>query len=99
VSPYFRCEAPFFTTRHIPRSACPKGANIFFVEDVAHQKSAIQEMELMMLPVVPMKPQGDKRARLQVVAPYINNGTVLFTRSGCEQLLGADIQYRGRVAR
>lgn len=41
-----------------------------------------------MLPVVPMKPQGDKRARLQVVAPYIKNGTVLFPRSGCEELLG-----------
>lgn len=30
----------------------------------------------------------DKRPRLQVVAPYIKNGTVLFPRSGCEQLLG-----------
>jgi phage terminase large subunit-like protein len=64
------------------------GANLFFVEDVAYQKAAIQEMERAMLPVVPMKPQGDKRARLQVVAPYIKNGTVLFPRSGCEQLLG-----------
>jgi quinol monooxygenase YgiN len=35
-----------------------KGANIFFVEDVAYQKAAIQEMERMMIPVVPMKPQG-----------------------------------------
>ena len=65
-----------------------KGANIFFVEDVAYQKAAIQEMERMMIPVVPMKPTTDKRSRLQVVAPYIKNGTVLFPRSGCEQLLG-----------
>jgi phage terminase large subunit-like protein len=64
------------------------GANIFFVEDVAYQKAAIQEMEWALLPVVPMKPQGDKRARLQVVAPYIKNGTVLFPRTGCEELLG-----------
>jgi phage terminase large subunit-like protein len=64
------------------------GANLFFVEDVAYQKAAIQEMERAMLPVVPMKPQGDKRARLQVVAPYIRNGTVLFPRTGCEELLG-----------
>jgi predicted phage terminase large subunit-like protein len=63
------------------------GANLFFVEDVAYQKAAIQEMERALLPVVPMKPQGDKRARLQVVAPYIKNGTVLFPRAGCEQLL------------
>jgi phage terminase large subunit-like protein len=65
-----------------------KGANIFFVEDVGYQKAAIQEMERAMLPVVPMKPTTDKRSRLQVVAPYIKNGSVLFPRSGCEQLLG-----------
>lgn len=40
-----------------------------------------------MLPV-PMKPNGDKRARLQVAAPYIKNGTALFPRTGCEELLG-----------
>ena len=72
--------------RNIPGEL--KGANLFFVEDVAYQKAAIQEMERAMLPVVPMKPQGDKRARLQVVAPYIKNGTVLFPGAGCEQLLG-----------
>lgn len=65
-----------------------KGAHLFFVEDVAYQKAAIQEMERSMLPVIPMKPTIDKRSRLQVVAPYIKNGTVLFPRSGCEQLLG-----------
>jgi phage terminase large subunit-like protein len=64
------------------------GANIFFVEDVGYQKAAIQEMERAMLPVVPIRPTTDKRSRLQVVAPYIKNGTVLFPRSGCEQLLG-----------
>jgi len=26
------------------------------------------------------------RSRFQVVAPYIKNGTVVFPRSGCEQL-------------
>jgi phage terminase large subunit-like protein len=65
-----------------------KGSHIFFVEDVAYQKAAIQEMERMMLPVVPMRPTTDKRSRLQVVAPLIKNGTVLFPRTGCEQLLG-----------
>jgi hypothetical protein len=28
-----------------------------------------------------------KRSRPQVVAPYIKNGTVVFPRTGCEQLL------------
>jgi hypothetical protein len=41
-----------------------------------------------MLPVVPMKPTTDKRSRLQVAAPSIKNGTVLFPRTGCEELLG-----------
>jgi phage terminase large subunit-like protein len=65
-----------------------KGAHIFFVEDVGYQKAAIQEMERMMLPVVPIRPKTDKRSRLQVIAPYIKNGTVLFPRTGCEQSLG-----------
>lgn len=42
----------------------------------------------MMLSVVPMKPTTDRRSRLQVVAPYIKNGTELFPRGGCEQLSG-----------
>ena len=58
------------------------------MEDVQFQKAAIQEMERALLPVVPMTPVKDKRSRLQVVAPYIKNCTVLFPRSGCEQLLG-----------
>jgi phage terminase large subunit-like protein len=37
-------------------------------------------MERAILPVVPMKPTTDKRSRLQVVAPYIKNGTVLLPR-------------------
>jgi predicted phage terminase large subunit-like protein len=35
-----------------------------------------------------MKVSTDKRSRLQVVAPHIKNGTVLFPRTGCEELLG-----------
>jgi phage terminase large subunit-like protein len=72
--------------RNIPGEL--SGANLFFVKDVGYQKAAIQEMERAMLPVVPIRPTTDKRSRLQVVAPYIKNGTVLFPRSGCEQLLG-----------
>lgn len=55
------------------------------------ERSAIMKERyrvIIELPVVPMKPQGNKRARLHVVAPYIKNGTVLFPRSGCEELLG-----------
>ena len=35
-----------------------------------------------------MKPVADKGSGLQAVEPYIKNGTVLFPRSGCEELFG-----------
>lgn len=63
------------------------GLHQFFIEDVAYQKAAIQEFERNLLPVVPMKVSTDKRARLRVAANYIKNGTVLFPRKGCEDLL------------
>lgn len=63
------------------------GAHIFYVEDVGYQKAAIQEMERALLAVIAMKPTTDKRSRLQVVAQYIKNGTVVFPRTGCEALL------------
>ncbi len=63
------------------------GLHQFYVEDVAYQRAAIQEMERNMLPVVPMNPINDKRARLKVAANYIKNGTVVFPRTGCEDLL------------
>ncbi len=40
-----------------------------------------------MLPVVPVKHPTDKRSPLRAVALYIQNGTVLFPQTGCEQLL------------
>jgi hypothetical protein len=55
---------------------------------VAYQKAAIQEMERALLHVVPIKPTTDKGSQLQVEAPYIKNGIVLFPRTGCEELLG-----------
>ena len=65
----------------------PRGTHLWFVEDVAYQKAAIQEMERNMMAVVPVKPIADKRARLRVAARYIKNGTVLFPRTGCEKLI------------
>lgn len=65
----------------------PRGTHLWFVEDVAYQKAAIQEMERNLMAVVPVKPLTDKRARLRVAARYIKNGTVLFPKSGCEKLI------------
>jgi len=63
------------------------GDSIFFVEKVAYQQAAIEEMERKLLSVHPVKPGSDKRARLRTIAPYIQNGTVLFPRRGAEDLI------------
>lgn len=59
----------------------------WFVEAVAYQQAAIEELERRAFPVTPMHPIKDKRARLRVAARYIKNGTVKFPRHGCEQLI------------
>jgi predicted phage terminase large subunit-like protein len=61
--------------------------SIFFVEDVQYQRAAIEEMERAMLPVTAMRAGGDKRARLRAIAIYVQNGTIVFPRKGCEDLL------------
>ncbi len=61
--------------------------SMFFVESVAYQKAAIEEMERALLPVIAMTAGSDKRARLRAVAVYIQNGTVVFPRNGCEDLI------------
>lgn len=63
------------------------GFHQFFVENVAYQQAAIQDMKLNSLPVIPMQALQDKTARLHVAATYIKNGTVLFPEKGCEELI------------
>lgn len=65
-----------------------KGAfHRFFVEDVAYQRAAIEEMNRAGLNATSMKVSTDKRARLRGIAHYIQDGTVQFAREGCEDLL------------
>jgi predicted phage terminase large subunit-like protein len=59
----------------------------FFVEAVAHQQVAIEEMEREAFTVQAMHPIKDKRARLRVAARYLKNGVLRFPRTGCEQLI------------
>lgn len=63
----------------------------FFVEDVGYQKSAIQTLHKRGVPTQPMRPVSDKRARLQAIAPYVKDGTVMFPENGCEELIGSII--------
>lgn len=61
---------------------------VLFVENVAYQAAAIEEMrDREFLPVVDVRPGTDKLARLRAVATHIQSGKVLFSRSGCEDLL------------
>lgn len=64
----------------------PIGSRLY-VEDVGYQKAAIQEMKRKGLPVLSMRPITDKKARLETIAPYVKDGSVLFPETGCEDLL------------
>jgi hypothetical protein len=68
----------------------------FFVEAVAYQQAAIEEMERGAFAVTPMHPIKDKRARLRVAARYIKMGVVKFPRTGCEQLLTQVLGFGGK---
>ena len=58
-----------------------------WVEDVAYQKAAIEEMQRIGLPAESIKVSIDKRARLEMISSYVQNGSVRFPRRGCEDLI------------
>lgn len=64
----------------------PLGARLA-IEDVHYQRAAVQTLKKAGVSVFGIKPISDKRSRLQSVAPYIKDGTVLFPETGCEELL------------
>lgn len=59
----------------------------FFVEQVAYQAAAIETMKRSFLNVRGMKAVGDKRARLETVALYIQDGTIEFLDPATEDLI------------
>lgn len=58
-----------------------------WVEDVAYQKRAIEDMIIAGLPAEGVTVSTDKRARLKMAAKYIENGIVVFPKKGCEDLI------------
>ena len=60
---------------------------IIWVEDVAYQRMQIEAMVKAGLPAEGIKVSTDKRARLMTIAAYIQNGTVLFPKKGCGDLI------------
>lgn len=59
----------------------------FFIEDVAYQKAAIEELRRNGINAVSMRAGTDKRARLRAVARYIQDGTIVFPDKGCRDLI------------
>lgn len=58
------------------------------IEDVAYQKSAIQEFyRRYKIQPIAIKQTRDKRARLETLAPYIENDNLLFPETGTEDML------------
>lgn len=70
----------------------PMGAK-FYVEDVGYQRAAVETLRRKGLNVCAVRPISDKRARLQSVAPFVKNGTVLFPETGCEDLIQSIINF------
>lgn len=57
------------------------------VENVAYQQAAIEQLELEGFTVYAVNPQGeDKRARLTVISPQVKKGSILFPKTGTEEL-------------
>jgi len=65
----------------------------FFVENVAYQAAAIEVFKREGINARAVKPIGDKRARLQVVAPLIQDGTIEFAETGCEELIDQLVNF------
>jgi len=62
--------------------------NKFLVEDVAYQKSVIQQLEVFYVPVEGVSVGGaDKRSRLTLTGPHVESGKILFPKKGCEHLI------------
>jgi predicted phage terminase large subunit-like protein len=67
--------------------------SILIVEDVAYQKSAIQQLEDRRCGVISFKPKGDKRARLYLASPIFQSGRILFPEKGCEKLIRQIVNF------
>lgn len=58
-----------------------------YVEDVAYQKAAVEQLAEEGLDVAGVQVTVDKRARLNLVSHLIQDGTILFPRHGAEELI------------
>ena len=57
------------------------------IEDNGYQKALPQMLQQDHYPAVGVFSRGEKRSRLALISPLIENGSVLFPRNGCEELI------------
>lgn len=61
---------------------------MLLIEDVGYQASVVDELKKQGYPAEGVKVMGtDKRQRLEITAPLIANGNILFPKKGCEDLI------------
>jgi len=65
-----------------------------FVEEVAYQQAAVEEMKNAGIAAEGVKVHGtDKRARLALTSHLIQSGTILFPRKGAEDLINQIVNF------
>lgn len=59
----------------------------FFVESTGYQEALVQSLQKKAIDVTGVKPNQDKRTRLNMITHHIREGIVLFPRHGCDELI------------
>lgn len=59
----------------------------FYVESTAYQDALVQAMKRNTIDVTGVKPNSDKRTRLNMIADKIQRGVIVFPEQGCEALI------------
>lgn len=66
-----------------------------FIEDVAYQKSVVQELVRYKYPAEGAYVHGvDKYSRLKSISHLVQDGTIVFPKKGCEDLIGQLVNFR-----
>ena len=61
---------------------------MLYIEDVGYQKAVVQELHRYHYPAEGIKVHGaDKRSRLKLISHLVQNGTIVFPQTGCEDLI------------
>lgn len=76
------------TCKRLSRSLFPGSRARLYIEEVGYQAALIQTLKNRSYHVVGFKPQGqDKASRLALTTPPVQDGTVLFPKTGAEDLI------------